>query len=188
MLLALTSMVLNPAYYTHVNGHYCQESLSYQFLNQCYLLAVDFSLQAYDFSGVVYCRDDVKDVEEKTTRLCEPCFTGFPARYILNSYIKLAIEITRLVERAVGINSQRHIHQLLESNISFSGPDYIELHSASWMTPLVDLLKFLDAVRTFYMNGSSKFIEGNQRAQDTAREAFERQCVEAELLKKESDT
>jgi len=175
-------MVLNPAYYTHVDGDYRQESLSYQFLNQCYLLAVDFSLQAYDFSGVVYCGDDVRELEEKTTRLCEPCFTPFPARYILNSDIELAIEISRLVERAIGINSQHHLHQLLDGFISYSGPDYIELHSKAWMKPLVDLPNFPDAARAYYISNSTRFIEGNREARGESKEIFEKQSVEVDLL------
>ena len=108
-LLGLASMVINPAAYTHVKSRYREESLLYQFLNYCYLLAVDHSLEAYDFSAVVNCGDVQKG--NKKARLCEPCFTVSPTLYILQSNIELALEISRLVERAFGINLQHHTYQ-----------------------------------------------------------------------------
>jgi hypothetical protein len=138
-------------------------------------------LEDYDFPGALQI-DDVGKVEGGITRLCEPCFTICPSRYILKSDIELALEISRLVERAIGINSQHHTHRLIDGAISYSGIDYIDLHSVAWMEPLADLPEFPDAVRRFYTQNSSRFLDGNGVFRDNANDIFEKQCVEVDLL------
>jgi hypothetical protein len=180
-LLGLTSMVISPASYTNVDARCRKESLLYEFSTESYLLAADSHLRSFDLTSSVHAGEADAKFKPGPTRLCYPAFGGIPRRYNLNADIELALELSLLVERAIGINSQHHCHRPIENTMTYSGPDYFELHSEVWMKPLVDLPRLTNAARDFYQQNSSRFVGGNQIMRLAAKEIFDKQYKKVEL-------
>ena len=153
-LLALTSMVINPAYYTHSSHVSHQKSLRLQATSQHYLSRVDHEvMEGFVQPSLGAHRIWLLKIDPKVL-VDERTFTNF--QYPIEHDMEWALEFARLVEKFLGRNSQGFTSWMDQhGQMRSQGVDFVGFINYSWDPELPGLSQDLQTRRR------SHFMERN---------------------------
>ena len=161
-LLALSSMVINPVYYSHPEHKYHQQFQWLQSASLQYLSRVEEELTGNHLQKSLQAHVTTRLTNQATLQVDNKKIVGF--HYLLDQSIEWALEFGRLIEKYLKVNSQGFtVQKDFRNNFHFFGFDPIPSLNFTW-NPRLDALN--QDIRQFCYKRQRNFRQKNAEVRE----------------------